>query len=103
MYINNHEHRKGVEMECQTCRNGTVATHAHCDKHWSTLCDNERRAGRMGADKAVLDALKLCQVKIFMLDGSESEAYQAADEVINEVTDCVIHGRVGFGGDCPRC
>ena len=62
----------------------------YCDHlHYPECCEvcNKPNADRKRLEKAapaMLEALKLCQVRLFMLEGSENEAYQQANAAINQ-------------------
>ena len=47
--------------------------------------DNEACARFIAAAPQLVEALKLCQVRVFMTDGSENEAYQKAQAALRLV------------------
>ena len=50
----------------------------------SNLAEEDARLITAAPD--LLDALKICQVRIFVLDGSENNEYQSAEAAISKAT-----------------
>lgn len=70
---------------CQILANGTISDVQPGLAAGRNVEETEANARLIAAAPEMLELLKLCQVKIFMLDGSENPEYKAIDNLLNKI------------------
>lgn len=91
-----HTPGKWTLQQLETARNGYEGWKTFAIRSPQNVClavvgevdhyheaDHEANARLIAASPMLLEALKLCQVRVFMLEGSENEAYRAATSAIS--------------------